>query len=85
MLISPKAVTSDSRDAYLVVARYLPAPKDRKSDFPIYTVICDGPEEAIDFVLSQGFVFTKGQWSIRAIHVALVGEGKPLAMTALPK
>lgn len=67
-----------SRDAYLVVARNLKPVKGHKFDFPVYTVICDNPDEAIDYVMSLGFCFGDN-FSIRAIHVGLVGGQKQLA------
>lgn len=74
MLTSPKVPSDDRtrKDAFLVVARYIHAKAGTKSDFPLYTVICDSPDEAIEFVLDQGFALSKGEWSLRAIHVALV-------------
>lgn len=83
---SEKGKVEPRKNAYLVVARLIHAKLNQKMDFPTYTVMCDTPEEAIEYVLSQGFSFTKGEWSIRAIHVALVGEGQnDKAKTALPK
>jgi hypothetical protein len=65
-------------DAWLVVARFIrpknkPAPVGcNKLDFPTYTVICDDPNEAIEYVLGCGFSFSYGCWVLRAIHVGLM-------------
>lgn len=63
------------RDGWLVIARYCP-PKGSnyqgKTDFPIYTVICDDPDDAIDYVREAGFSFSEA-FVIRAVHVGLVG------------
>lgn len=61
-------------DAYLVVARFHNVKSGNKIDFPTYTVLCDDPDEAIDFVLSQGFCFSYGAWTLRAIHVGIISQ-----------
>jgi hypothetical protein len=71
---NPATSTKEKADGYLVVARFLNAKKDQKYDFPLFTVICDDPDEAIAEVLSRGFAFTKGAWALRAIHIGLVGQ-----------
>lgn len=70
-------MVEEKRDGWLVVARYVPSKGSNysgKIDFPLFTVVCNSPDEAIDYVLHDlGFSFNEA-FVIRAVHVGLVGK-----------